>query len=117
MLEQQLQQFEKMLKKLREFEDGQIMGDGRSDNTRKCTEFLFDINGTQVKLIDVPGIEGDEKLVKNEISKAVKKAHAVFFVTSKDAAPNDGTLQKIKTHLADQTEVWTVYNKPVTSHR
>lgn len=116
-VEQQLQQFEKMLEKLREFEDGQIMGDGRSDFTRESKEFLFDINGTQVKLIDVPGIEGDEKLVENEISKAVKKAHAVFYVTSKDAAPNEGTLQKIKTHLADQTEVWTVYNKPVTSPR
>ncbi|MHA3056601.1 GTPase [Acinetobacter sp. ANC 5584] len=116
-IEQQLQQFEKMLEKLREFEDGQIMGDGRSDFTRESKEFLFDINGTQVKLIDVPGIEGDEKLVENEISKAVKKAHAVFYITSKDAAPNEGTLKKIKTHLADQTEVWTVYNKPVTSPR
>ncbi|SSS79019.1 Predicted GTPase [Acinetobacter baumannii] len=116
-VEQQLQHFEKMLEKLREFEDGLIMGDGRSDFTRESKEFLFDINGTQVKLIDVPGIEGDEKLVENEISKAVKKAHAVFYVTSKDAAPNEGTLQKIKTHLADQTEVWTVYNKPVTSPR
>lgn len=113
----QLQQFEKMLEKLREFEDGQIMGDGRSDFTRESKEFLFDINGTQVKLIDVPGIEGDEKVVEDEISKAVKKAHAVFFVTSKDATPNEGTLQKIKAHLADQTEVWTVYNKPVTSPR
>ncbi|EMM0108927.1 hypothetical protein LHV16_01325 [Providencia rettgeri] len=116
-VEQQLQQFEKMLGKLREFEDGQIMGDGRSDFTRESKEFLFDINGIQVKLIDVPGIEGDEKLVENEISNAVKKAHAVFYITSKDAAPNEGTLQKIKKHLADQTEVWTVYNKPVTSPR
>ncbi|WNX69832.1 GTPase [Acinetobacter baumannii] len=116
-LEQKLHQFEKNLEKLRAFEDGQIMGDGRSDFTRESKEFLFDIKGIQVKLIDVPGIEGDEKLVENEISKAVKKAHAVFYVTSKDAAPNEGTLQKIKTHLADQTEVWTVYNKPVTSPR
>lgn len=116
-LEQKLHQFEKNLEKLRAFEDGQIMGDGRSDFTRESKEFLFDIKGIQVKLIDVPGIEGDEKLVENEISKAVIKAHAVFYVTSKDAAPNEGTLQKIKTHLADQTEVWTVYNKPVTSPR
>ncbi len=68
---------EKMLEKLSAFEDGQIMGDGRSDFTRKSKEFLFDINDTQVKLIDVPGIEGDEKLVENEISKTVKK-HMLF---------------------------------------
>lgn len=116
-IEKQLQQFEKMLEKLREYEDGQIMGDGRSDYTRLSKEFIFDIDGTQIKLIDVPGIEGHEALVENEISKAVKKAHAVFYVTSKDAAPNEGTLEKIKTHLAAQTEVWTIYNKPVTSPR
>lgn len=116
-VEKQLQQFEKMLEKLREYEDGQIMGDGRSDYTRLSKEFIFDIGGTQVKLIDVPGIEGNEVLVENEISKAVKKAHAVFYVTSKDAAPNEGTLEKIKMHLAAQTEVWTIYNKPVTSPR
>lgn len=116
-IEAQLHQFEKMLEKLRVYEDGQIMGDGRSDYTQLSNEFLFNINGTQVKLIDVPGIEGNEILVENEISKAVKRAHAVFYVTSKDAAPNEGTLTKIKTHLADQTEVWTIYNKPVTSPR
>ncbi|MFX9083897.1 hypothetical protein ABTN62_12540, partial [Acinetobacter baumannii] len=67
-LEQKLHQFEKNLEKLRAFEDGQIMGDGRSDFTRESKEFLFDIKGIQVKLIDVPGIEGDEKLVENEVS-------------------------------------------------
>lgn len=116
-IKNQLQQFEKMLEELRKYEDGQIIGDGRSDFTRLSKEFLFDINGTHVKLIDVPGIEGDEVLVENEISKAVKRTHAVFYVTSKDAAPNEGTLTKIKNHLADQTEVWTIYNKPVTSPR
>ena len=116
-LEGQLKQFENMLEELKIYEDGQIIGDGRSDYTRMSKEFIFDIAGKRVKLIDVPGIEGDETLVENEISKAVKKAHAVFYVTSKDAAPNEGTLKKIKTHLAAQTEVWTIYNKPVTSPR
>ncbi|RYL29670.1 hypothetical protein [Acinetobacter piscicola] len=116
-IEIELHKFEEMLEKLKEYEDGQIIGDGRSDYTRLSKEFLFDISGTQIKLIDVPGIEGDEALVEKEISNAVKKAHAVFYVTSKDAAPNDGTLAKIKTHLEDQTEVWTIYNKPVTSPR
>jgi len=109
--------FEKFLQELAVYEDGQIIGDGRSDYTRLSKGFLFNLGGTQIKLIDVPGIEGDEVLVESEISNAVKKAHAVFYVTSKDAAPNEGTLAKIKKHLAAQTEVWTIYNKPVTSPR
>lgn len=116
-IKQKIAHFEKFLQELSVYEDGQIIGDGRSDYTRDNTAFLFNLGGAQVKLIDVPGIEGDEALVESEISNAVKKAHAVFYVTSKDAAPNEGTLAKIKLHLAAQTEVWTIYNKPVTSPR
>lgn len=116
-IDSEIQFFMKRLEGLYEYEDGQIIGDGRSDYTRKSKEFIFNIAGTTVKLIDVPGIEGNESLVEEEVSNAVKKAHAVFFVTSKDAAPNEGTLEKIKKHLTAQTEVWTIYNKPVTSAR
>lgn len=116
-IEIQIQDFIKNLEVLYKYEDGQIIGDGRSDYTRRSHEFIFNIAGIKVKLIDVPGIEGNESLVEKEISNAVKKAHAVFFVTSKDAAPNEGTLEKVKKHLAAQTEVWTIYNKPVTSAR
>lgn len=116
-IKQKITHFEKILQELAVYEDGQIIGDGRSDYTRDSTAFLFNLGEVKVKLIDVPGIEGNEALVESEISNAVKKAHAVFYVTSKDAAPNEGTLEKIKKHLAAQTEVWTIYNKPVTSPR
>ena len=116
-IEIRINKFKELLKELDDYEDGNIIGDGRSDHTRLSTEFIFDLNGTKVKLIDVPGIEGKEHLVADEISKAVKKAHAVFYVTSKDAPPNEGTLAKIKQHLAAQTEIWTIYNKPATSPR
>lgn len=116
-IEIRINKFKELLKELADYEDGNIIGDGRSDHTRLSTEFIFDLNGTKVKLIDVPGIEGKEHLVADEISKAVKKAHAVFYVTSKDAPPNEGTLAKIKQHLVAQTEIWTIYNKPATAPR
>jgi hypothetical protein len=112
-----LAQIKQLTTDLEPFRDGVIVGDGRSDFTRESKAFDFMINNYPVKIIDVPGIEGKEPLVFDEISKAVQKSHAVFYVTSKDAPPNEGTLEKIKIHLNSQTEVWSIFNKPVTNPR
>ncbi|CNI73447.1 ATPase involved in DNA repair [Yersinia frederiksenii] len=112
--------------KLADFADGQIIGDGRSDFTRKNTSFDFDLGGQSFSLIDVPGIEGDEDIVGIPIEEAIRKAHAVFYVTRTARPPqtNDGkdgskkgTLEKIKQHLGSQTEVWSIYNHPAKSPR
>ncbi|AYL68926.1 hypothetical protein [Citrobacter werkmanii] len=101
--------------------DGSIIGDGRSDFTRQTQEYEFEQNGQAFKLLDVPGIEGDESKVCEQVNIAVKRAHAVFYVTAKATPPQTGdgsrpgTLEKIKAQLGDQTEVWTVYNKRVTN--
>ena len=101
--------------------DGEIIGDGRSDFTRDAASYLFDVGGQKFALLDVPGIEGDESKVRDQIWNAVSKAHAVFYITAKAAAPQKGdpgrpgTLEKIKAHLDDQTEVWTIFNKRVTN--
>lgn len=103
--------------------DGAIIGTGQPDSTRDAQAYYFD-TGTNVEpfaLLDVPGIEGDEGKVKGEIWAAVRKAHAVFYVTGKPTAPqqgsetHEGTLQKIKRHLGAQTEVWTIYNKRIAN--
>lgn len=113
-------------KKLAEFADGQIIGDGRSDFTRENTTFDFNLGGQSFSLIDVPGIEGDEAVVSKPIEEAVRKAHAVFYVTRTARPPqtNDGntssakgTLEKIKAHLGAQSEVWSIYNHPANSPR
>lgn len=113
-------------KKLVDFADGQIIGDGRSDFTRENTSFDFDLGGQSFSLIDVPGIEGDEGIVSKPIEEAILKAHAVFYVTRTARPPqtNDGkeartqgTLEKIKRHLGSQTEVWSIYNHPANSPR
>ncbi len=74
-------------------------------------------------MLDVPGIEGDEKKVKQQISNTTQKAHAIFYVTKTPASPQkgeegkEGTIEKIQKQLASQTEVWTIFNKPITSPR
>ncbi len=74
-------------------------------------------------MLDVPGIEGDEKKVKQQISNATKKAHAIFYVTKTPAPPQkgeegkEGTIEKIQNQLDLQTEVYTLFNKPINSPR
>lgn len=106
---------------LEELTDGQIIGDGRSDFTKKSTTYNFTYNNQEFAFLDMPGIEGHETIVIDEISHAVKKAHAVFYVTSSSTPPQKGdehkkgTLEKIKEHLGSQTEVYTIFNKRVTN--
>ena len=98
--------------------DGRIIGDGRSDFTRTVSSYAFEANNQKFALLDLPGIEGNEGPVLDAINTAVQKAHAVFYVTGKPAPPQtgdtgEGTLEKIKKHLGEQTEVFTVFNKRV----
>ena len=107
---------------LKGLEDGTIIGDGRPDFTKTNTIYSFNLNDTIVDVIDVPGIEGNEGTVVDEILTAVQKAHCVFYVTRKDTAPQtvnekEGTIQKIKSHLGSQTEVWTIFNQSIKSLR
>lgn len=108
---------------LAEFEYGKIIGDGRSDFTQQNHIYEFKYENKIFNLIDVPGIEGSEKKVNDQIWEAVKKSHAIFYVTSKPARPQTGdaikkgTLEKIEEHLGIQTEVWAVYNKRINNPR
>ncbi|HDR8931513.1 AAA family ATPase [Burkholderia vietnamiensis] len=110
-----------MLDSLAPFADGQIIGTGRSDYTLDTHGYEFHANGQRFELLDVPGIEGKEARVMDSILGAVKAAHAVFYVTGKPSAPQtgdkdgQGTLEKIREHLGDQTEVWSIFNKRITN--
>lgn len=102
--------------------DGAIIGDGRADFTRESSKYHFDFNGVKFDILDVPGIEGDEKAVIGEILKATKKAHCVFYITRNPQPPqkgdspkgnSKGTIEKIKEHLGAQTEVYSIFNKSI----
>ncbi len=67
---------------LKELQDGAIIGDGRSDFTLTTKSYTFKHNNQSFVLLDVPGIEGDEKKVKQQISDATKKP-MLFFMLQK----------------------------------
>ncbi|GAA7849134.1 hypothetical protein HpBT0302_07090 [Helicobacter pylori] len=112
-----------VLLELEKFQDGAIIGDGRSDFTLETKSYTLKHNNKIFTLLDVPGIEGSEKKVIDQISNATQKAHAIFYVTKKPTPPQkgeerkEGTIEKIQKQLDSQTEVWTIYNKPITSPR
>ncbi|MGX3098154.1 hypothetical protein [Helicobacter sp. 23-1046] len=117
------------LKKMIDCSDGVIIGDGRADFTQKSQTYHFDNNGVKFDILDVPGIEGKENAVIDEILKATKKAHCVFYITRNPQPPQKGdspsgeskgtqpkgTIEKIKEHLGAQTEVFSIFNKSVTN--
>ncbi len=108
---------------LEKLQDGAVIGDGRSDFTLETKSYTFKHGDQKFILLDVPGIEGDEKPVMEEISDATQKAHAVFYVTKKPTPPQkgeegkEGTIEKIQKQLDAQTEVYTLFNKPITNPR
>ena len=105
------------------YQDGKIIGDGRSDFTRENVEYKFDLGNQKFSIIDMPGIEGQEEVVVKSITKAIQKAHIIFYMTRKAALPETGeenrkgTIEKIKEQLGLQTEVRTIYNKSITNKR
>ncbi len=112
-----------VLNELHSLQDGAIIGDGRSDFTLKTQSYSFQYIHQNFILLDVPGIEGNEKKVIDQISNATQKAHAIFYVTKKPTPPQkgeenkEGMIEKIQKQLDSQTEVWTIYNKPINNPR
>ncbi|UOS39168.1 50S ribosome-binding GTPase [Helicobacter pylori] len=108
---------------LKELQDGAIIGDGRSDFTTKTRSYTLKHGNKTFTLLDVPGIEGDEQKVIDQISNATQKAHAIFYVTKTPNPPQkgedgkEGTIEKIQKQLDSQTEVWTIFNKPINNPR
>ncbi len=104
-------------------QDGAIIGDGRSDFTTETKSYTLKHNNKTFTLLDVPGIEGSEKKVIDQISNATQKAHAIFYVTKTPNPPQKGeegkrgTIEKIQRQLGSQTEVWAIFNKPINNPR
>ncbi len=112
-----------ILNELHSLQDGAIIGDGRSDFTTKTRSYTLKHGNKTFTLLDVPGIEGDEKKVIQQISNATQKAHVIFYATKTPNPPQkgeeakEGMIEKIQRQLDSQTEVWTIFNKPITSPR
>ncbi len=102
-------------------QDGAIIGDGRSDFTLKTRSYLFQYNHQNFTLLDVPGIEGDEKKLFSKFLTLHKKPMLFFMLPKspllrkKENREKKGRLKKIQKQLDSQTEVYTIFNKAVTN--
>ena len=90
--------------------DGRIIGTGQADYTKENAEYHLSCNGKNFILIDVPGIEGDEKKYKALIERALTKAHLVFYVNSSEKKPEPATVNKIKQYLKYTSKVYALCN-------
>jgi glutaredoxin-related protein len=97
-------------KELKQYEDGVIISE-KSDFTKKVTKYNFVHEDKKFTLLDVPGIEGDESEVIDEISNAIKKSHIIFYIHQAEKIPESGTLEKIKKHLSSSTEIYAISNR------
>ena len=90
--------------------DGMIVGNGTADFTKHCQEYNLSINDKKFTLIDVPGIEGNEDEFREEITKALKKAHCIFYVNGENKKPDAAMAKKIHKYLSDWVNVYSIYN-------
>ncbi|GAA8572657.1 hypothetical protein KYTH32_09330 [Helicobacter pylori] len=65
---------------LKELQDGAIIGDGRSDFTLKTESYTLKHNHQSFVLLDVPGIEGDEKKLNSKFLTLQKKPMLFFML-------------------------------------
>ncbi|GAA6958165.1 hypothetical protein ID0050_06900 [Helicobacter pylori] len=108
---------------LEKLQDGAIIGDGRSDFTLETKSYTLKHNNQSFVLLDVPGIEGNEKKVKQQISNATKKPMLFFMLQKhpllrkKGKREKKGRLKRSKANSIRKQRYIPLYNKPINSPR
>lgn len=90
--------------------DGLIIGTGQSDFTKSNSEYSLSYRGCPFLLIDVPGIEGDERKFTHLVAQAIAKAHLVLYVNGTNKKPEATTVKKIQSYLGRGTQVCVLVN-------
>ncbi len=94
-----------ILNELHSLQDGVIIGDGRSDFTTKTKSYTLKHNNKTFTLLDVPGIEGDEKKLFSKFLTLRKKPMLFFMLPKipplrkKEKKGKGGRLKKSKNSL------------------
>lgn len=94
-----------ILKELHSLQDGATIGDGRSDFTTETKSYTLKHNNKTFTLLDVPGIEGDEKKLLNKFLTPHKKPMLFFMLPKspllrkKEKRGKKGRLKKSKNNL------------------
>ena len=90
--------------------DGKIIGTGRADYTQGSTEYNLTIGDKIFTLIDIPGIEGNERKYEEIIRDSLEKAHAIFYINGSGKKIEKATLEKVQKYMHDGTSVYAVFN-------
>ena len=90
--------------------DGLIIGTGQADFTLGNTAYTLNHQGRAFLLIDVPGIEGNERKFTHQVAQAIAKAHLVFYVNGTNKKPEAATAKKIQSYLGRGTQVCALVN-------
>jgi hypothetical protein len=86
--------------------DGTGIGEGYKD----FTKHVKDVKYGNLVLLDMPGIEGKEADVREEIAKALRKTHLVFFINGTNKEPDQPVLKKIADDLASEARIYSIIN-------
>lgn len=78
---------------LTQLSDGAIVGDGRSDYTQSVNEYTFTEGEKRFAILDLPGIEGKETDVQEQIADGVERAHVVIYVSRQATPPQKGMIR------------------------
>ncbi|WP_240662821.1 GTPase [Helicobacter pylori] len=94
-----------VLNELHSLQDGATIGDGRSDFTLETKSYTLKHNNKTFTLLDVPGIEGDEKKLFSKFLTLHKKPMLFFMLPKspllrkKEKREKKGRLKKSKNNL------------------
>lgn len=86
--------------------NGARIGTGRKDHTRKVRAAR--IHG--MTILDLPGIEGDEQTVLEQITKGLHRSHVILHVIPCDKAPERLTIARVCEHLRNEVMVFAAIN-------
>ena len=86
--------------------NGASIGTGRKDHTREVA--AASIRGMRV--LDMPGIEGNEQMVCDQIKAGLHRSHVVLHVLPCDKALDRLTLAKVREHLRTEVVVFALIN-------
>jgi hypothetical protein len=90
--------------------DGTIIGTGEADFTKGNQAYALRVGGKAFQLLDVPGIEGDERRYAQFVREAIAKAHLVLYVNGTNKKPEVGTATRIRSYLKRGTQVLPIIN-------
>lgn len=90
--------------------DGKIIGTGEADFTKGNQAYALRVGGKTFQLLDVPGIEGDERRYAEFVREAIAKAHLVLYINGTNKKPEVGTATRIRNYLKRGTQVLPIVN-------